>query len=121
MSRNKPQVNIKEFSEKWMGKYVTVTKKYVDKYGGMSSKRTWEAIETPAINGWVVGIRWLQNGVYHTGGTDYEGDYESPYFQQLEPPTMAVQICLSPVQKPALYVPIDGLQLAYSPLASACT
>lgn len=86
-------VNVKEIVERLMGKLVVVTKvlhRNEHEHNG-AARRLWEPVKLdPFRTGWVVGVRWVQNGTYvpaSGGGGGFGIGYEDTY----EPASLAVE------------------------------
>ena len=56
--------------------------------------------------GWIVGVRFLQEGIYNASNTDYDGEVEPAYLEvtRIVP---AIQVSYWPTMKP-VNVPLDG-------------
>jgi hypothetical protein len=95
-----------------MGKLVVVSKVLDRKYGN-DRKRSWVEKDIKPRTGWVVGIRWKQNGEYqsgsHYGGLDEYG-YDPPLLKQ-EGNVPALAVVFWPTENP-VYVPFDGYAVA---------
>ena len=86
-----------------MGALVVVKQRLVRRYE--KDKRIW--VSTPMLprTGWVVGMRWKQNGTYKPGSGYYD-DYEQPSLKQ-ESRVPCLAVVFWPTETPC-YVPFDG-------------
>ena len=109
--------NGQKFIAELMGKQVRFKKHYQrvckSAYSSSTKKYVWEKKFLPEEHvGWVVGVRWLQNGKRIPGAKYYDeygygADYDPPYFQETEARTCVYLVVPWPTRKPYKVDPDD--------------
>lgn len=103
-------MKLKDFAAKWMGKVVTFDRKLVrdEKLDKGMNINHWQEEACVATSGWVVGVRWLQQGY-----RDFEPEYGHTWTPTGKS-TPAVLVVPWPTMK-GVPVPLEALTLGGEP------